>query len=247
MASEVSEKTEAFLWSTKFPDECKQLPYDYLETEEQELVDKCIQHEELTDEEKAHLKQILYNYRPFFEEYNTSKAEKSIESSKNIVKTQSQLLKLIHDPNRYRIDMNYWLNGEKFLLKMRIKPYTDKQYLEGINTQVSLFRDLNREERKLVAKAETKQPMSPEEAKMHQALMDKLKEKAYTEEYALTAINEFLADRIEFIDDTDTCFEENLQFWREVDLNTKTALFNEVRGRLRLNDTFEEELFPPVR
>lgn len=243
----VSEKTEVFLWSTKFPDECRQLPYDYLENDEQKLVDKCINHEELTDEEKSDLKQILYNYRPFFKEYNSDNAEKSIEKSRNVIKTQSQLLEIIHDQNRYRIDMNYWINGEKFLFQMRIRPYTDKQYLEGVGTQMGLFRDLNKEERKIIAKAEAKQPMNPEEAKMHQALMDKLNDKIYSEEFSIRMVNEFLADRMEFIDDVDISFEEKLSFWQEIDLNTKTALFHEIRGRLHLNDTFEEELFPPVR
>lgn len=243
----VSEKTEAFLWSTKFPDECKQLPYDYLEKEEQEVVDKCIQHEELTDEEKSHLKLILKRYRQYFKDYNVEKAEKNYDAQINVIKTQSQLLELIHDKDRYRIDMNYWINGEKFLFQMRIKPYTDKQYLEGVGTQMGLFRDLGKEERKLIAKAETGQPMSPEESKMHRALMDKLNDKIYSEDFSIRMINEFLADRMEFVEDTGLKFEEKLSFWKEIDLNTKTALFHEVRGRLHLNDTFEEELFPPVR
>ena len=143
--------------------------------------------------------------------------------------------------------MNYYINGQKILLQMRIKPYTDKQYLEGIGTQMGLFRDLSRDEKKLVAKVETKQPMTPEEQKMYQALSDKIMEKAYDFDNSLDMINEFLADRIEFINDTEKTFEENLEFWRQIDLNAKTSLFHEVRGRLKLTDTFQEELFPPVR
>ena len=82
---------------------------------------------------------------------------------------------------------------------------------------------------------------------MYQALSDKIMEKAYDFDNSLDMINEFLADRIEFINDTEKTFEENLDFWRQIDLNAKTSLFHEVRGRLKLTDTFQEELFPPVR
>lgn len=240
----VSEQTEKFLWETKFPTECEHLPYDYLTPDEQEVVTKCKNHETLTDQEQAHIKQLLYNYRPFFKEYDTEKLEENMDNTQNIVKTQSQLLEIIHDKSRYRIDMNYYLNGQKYLLQMRIKPYTDKQYLEGVGTQMGLFRDLNKEERKLIAKAETQQPMSSEESKMYKALLDKLNDKAYDLDNNVQVINEFLADRIEFINDTEKTFEENLKFWREIDLNAKTSLFHEVRGRLKLTDTFEEDLFP---
>ena len=236
-----------FLWATKFPDECKQLPFEYLSQEEQELATKCIDKAELTEDEKKQLQQILANYRPFFKKYNSKVAEENVEATRTIVRTQSEFLRLLHDKERYRIDMNYYINGQKILLQMRIKPYTDKQYLEGIGTQMGLFRDLSREEKKLVAKVETKQPMTPEEQKMYQALSDKIMEKAYDFDNSLDMINEFLADRIEFINDTEKTFEENLEFWRQIDLNAKTSLFHEVRGRLKLTDTFQEELFPPVR
>ena len=243
----VSEQTTKFLWDVKFPNECKELPYDYLTEHERILVDKCVNHETLTEQEQKELKQLLHDYRPYFKKYNTEVAEQNIEATQQIVKTQSQLLELIHDKSQYRIDMNYYINGKRFLLQMRIKPYTDKQYLEGMGTQMGLFRDLNRDEKKLIAKAETKQPMSPEEHKMYQALSDKIMEKAYDLDNNLKIINEFLADRIEFVDDPEKTFEENLKFWEQIDLDTKTSLFHEVRGRLKLNDTFTEELFPPVR
>ena len=243
----VSESTERWLWDTKFPDECKQLPINYLEPEEKILAQKCINKEDLTDEEKSKIKKLLQNYRPYFEEYNSTKVVENIESNLNIIKTENELLRLLHDPNRYRIDMNYWINGVKYLLQLRIKPVTDKQYIDTLGTQMGLFKDLKRDEKKLIAKAEMEQPMSPEETKMYQALMDKINEKVYNFEYNVQMVNEFLADRVEFVNTELSSFEERLAFWKEVDINTKTALFSEVRGRLRLSDTFKEELFPPVR
>lgn len=243
----VSDSTEKWLWDKKFPDECQQLPLDYLETEEKALAEKCINKEDLTETEKSQIKQLLYNYRPFFKKYNSDKAVESIENNLNVIKTENELLRLLHDPNRYRIDMNYWLNGVKYVLQLRIKPITEKQHIDTLGTQLGLFKDLKQDEKKLIAKAETQQPMSAEETKMYQALMDKINEKVYNYEYNVQIINEFLASRVEFVNTELNSFEERLSFWKEIDLNTKTALFTEVRGRLRLSDTFQDELFPPVR
>lgn len=243
----VSETTEKFLWDTKYPRECKKLPYDYLEDDEKKLVDKCINKEELTEKEQKDILSLLKDYRGFFEEYDADKLEKNLETSEKIVKTQSELLRLIHDENRYRIDMNYYLNGEKFLLQMRIKPFTDKQYLEAQDNQFGLFDDLNINERKVVSKAQNKQPMSPEETKMYKSIMDKINEKAEDNDFLINVINEFLADRIVFVDDTETSFEDNIKFWQEVDLSTRVSLFHEVRNRLQLTETFREDLFPAVR
>lgn len=243
----VSEKTEKFLWDTKYPRECKKLPYEYLEDDEKELVDKCINKEELNQTEKKSILSLLKDYRGFFKEYDIDKLEESMETSDKIVKTQSELLRLIHDKDRYRIDMNYWINGEKYLLQMRIKPFTDKQYLEAQENQFGIFNDLTMQERKLVSKAEAKQQMSPEETKMYKSIMDKIEKKAEDEEFLIQMVNEFLSDRIEFVDDPETSFENNLKFWAEVDLGTRVSLFHEVRGRLQLNETFREELFPAVR
>jgi len=65
--------------------------------------------------------------------------------------------------------------------------------------------------------------------------------------FLINVINEFLADRIEFVDDTETSFEDNIKFWQEVDLSTRVSLFQEVRNRLQLTETFREDLFPAVR
>ena len=243
----MDEKTEKFLWDTKYPRECKKLPYEYLEEDEKTLVDKCINKEELTEEERKNILSLLNDYRGLFKDYDAEKLEENLEASDKIIKTQSELLRLIHDKDRYRIDMNYWINGEKYLLQMRIKPFTDKQYLEAQEDQFGLFADLNTDERKLVNKGQSKQVMSPEESKMYNHLMDKLNERAEDEEFMIEVVDKFLADRIEFIGEENTSFEENLKFWVEVDLGTRISLFWEVRDRLQLKETFREDLFPAVR
>ena len=54
-----AEKMEKHLLKTQFPKECEELPFDKLDAEEQEVVTKCINHEELSEDEFSLLKMTL--------------------------------------------------------------------------------------------------------------------------------------------------------------------------------------------
>lgn len=241
-----NENMDKHMLKTRFPLECEKLPWEYLEEDEKILAEKCINHEELTTEELAKLKLLLNNYRPFLKKYDIKQAEENIETTENIINTQSQLLELLHDEKRYRIDMYYWLNGKKYLLKLKVKPFTDKQYLEGMGSQLGLFRDLDKDEKILINKANNNETLSPEESKMHQAIMDKIQEKLENNDSQIELMTKFLADRLNFINDEELSFEEKIEFWESIELTYRVSLFNKVRGILQFNDTFEEELFPSV-
>lgn len=242
-----NENIDKHMLKTRFPLECEKLPWEYLEENEKILAEKCINHEELTPEELSNLKLLLKTYRPFLKKYDVKQAEENIETTDNIINTQSQLLELLHDEKRYRIDMNYWMNGKKYILKLKVKPFTDKQYLEGIGSQLGIFRDLNKNEKMLINKANNNETLSPEEEKMHQSILDKINEKLENNESQMEVMTKFLADRIDFVGDVQLSFEEKYEFWKQMELTYRVSLFNKVKGILQFNDTFEEELFPPVR
>lgn len=237
------EDIDKHLLEHTYPLECENLPFDQLGAEEQRLVLKCVEHEDFSEEELKDLKKLLMQYRAVSKKYNIKEVEKNIETQENIIRTQSDLLRLLHDENRFLISMNYWINDKKYLLKMRIKPFTDKQYLEGLGEQLGLFRDLSIDDKKLINKA-NQQQLTPEEAKLHQAIMDRINKKLEESDSQVEMMTKFLADRLNFIDDEELPFEEKYAFWKTVELNYRFALFNKVRSVLHLNDTFEEELFP---
>ena len=56
---------------TRFPEECKRLPLGYLEPSEKELAEKCINHEEFTEEEVEELRELLARYREYFTKYDS--------------------------------------------------------------------------------------------------------------------------------------------------------------------------------
>lgn len=251
MSNELSEKDTQIIdqhqLKTRFVEECKQLPLDYLEPFEKELAEKCINKENFSDEELLKLKQLLSKYRPYFNEYDIPSVEESLEQNLKIIRTSDELLRLLNDPDRFRIDMNYTIGGETFLLKLKIRQLPDSDYISLLDTQTRVFRDLNDSEKRVYAKAANGNAMSPEETNMMNSIQDKINEKVLDYESNAQDITEILARIVDFVDDPEKTYNEKLAFWKQIDLPSRILLFKKIKTRLNISDKTEEELFPTPR
>lgn len=230
----------------RFPEECALLPLEYLTEEQKKLAEKCMSHEELTDVELTALKKLLADYRPYFDEYNVKEVEKNLDDNLKIIKTSDELLRLLNDPNRFRIDMNYTIGGETYRLKLKIKQLPDRDYISLLDTQTRVFRDLNTTEKRVYAKAAMKKKLSPEEANMQKSIQDKINERVVDYEGNAQDITEILARIVDFVDDPEKTYNEKLQFWKQIDLPARILLFNKIKEKLNISDKTEEELFPAL-
>lgn len=238
---------DAKLFKTKYPGECEKLPFEYLEDEERELAEKCINLEELTADEKSKVKALLARYRPFLAKYDVQATEKNMEDNFKIIKTSSDLLRLLHDPNRYRIDMLYRIGNETVKLKIKIKELPDEDYINLINAQSKIFKDLSPAEKKVFTKASNNQILTPEEENMQKAIMDKIQERSMDYTQNAVDITEMLAKVAFLVDDPEKTYEENLAFWNEIDLPSRVLLFTRIREQLNIFDKSVDDLFPDVR
>lgn len=232
---------------TRFREECKRLPLELLEPYEKDVAEKCLNGETLNGLEMAELKEMLGRYRPYLKKYDSVELEENLEQNLKIIKTSDELLRLLHDPNRFRIDMNYTIGNETFLLKLKIKQLPDSDYISLLDTQTRVFRELNDSEKRVYAKASTNQKLSPEEAKMQKHIQDKINEKAVDYESNAQDITEMLARIVDFVDDPEKTYTEKLYFWEQIDLPARILLFNKIKEKLNIGDKTEEELFPTPR
>lgn len=251
MSYELSEKDAQIVdqhqLKTRFIEECKQLPFDYLEPFEKELAEKCINKENFTDEELSQLKKLLSNYRPYFNEYNIPSIEKNVEQNLKVIKTSDELLRLLNDPNRYRIDMNYTVGEETVRLQLKLKQIPDSDYISLLDAQTRIFRNLNDSEKRVFAKASNNQQLTPEEMNMQKQIQDKINEKTLDFTSNAQDITEILAKTVDFVDDPEKPYHEKLAFWKQVDLASRVLLFNKIRQKLNISDKTEEDLFPTIR
>ncbi|WP_407454405.1 hypothetical protein [Methanobrevibacter sp.] len=238
---------DEFLLKTRFPEECKRLPLDYLRPGDKELAEKCINKEELTEDEISDLKKLLADYRGYFKEYDIIKVEENLEDNIKIIETSSQLLRLLDDPNRYRFDMHCKIKGQIFRLKFRLKPLSDNDYMDLLDAQTRVFRDLNKSEKMVFSKITNGIPLSPEEEKMQQSIQDKIVEKLGDVDKNNDEITTFLINHVELVGDAELNETGRMKFWHGMDIGLRVLIYNKCKEIIRIDEDLEVDLFPDVR
>lgn len=231
----------------RFPEECKRLPLDYLRPSDRELAEKCINKEELTEEEVSDLKKLLADYRGLLKKYDVVKVEENIKDNLKIIKTSNELLRLLNDPNRYRIDMIYHIEGQRCLLQLKLKQIPDSDYINLLDAQTRIFKKLNNSEKKVYGKLSRGEVLSEEETNMKKQIQDKIDEITFNYEDNAQQFTEILAKVVDFVDDPEKSYPEKLTFWKSMDLGARILLFTKVKEKLNIGMDIEEDLFPPVR
>lgn len=250
MESTITPEEEKFIdeydLKNRFPEECKRLPVDYLNESEKILVNKCIRQEELTDTEFADLKKLLADYRPFLKRYDPIKIEKNLEENVRTIKSSSELLRLLDNKDRYRFDMHYKINGELLRLQFRVKPVNDTEYIDLLDAQTRIFRDLDDDEKLVYSKLSNEEKLSPEEEKMIQQIQKKVVEKYGDVDKNNDAILNFLIGHVELLDDDSLSRDDREHFWKEMDLGARALIYNKCKEILNIDEQLEVDLFPSI-
>lgn len=230
-----------------FPEEAKRLPLGYLEPDEKILAEKCINGEEFSQEELEQLQILLDKYREYFKKYDSVELEENIDANIKIIETSTQLLDLLDDPNRYRFDMHCRIQGQIFRLAFRLKPLSDNEYLDLLDAQTRVFRDLTKSEKIVFSKATNGVPLSPEEEKMQQSIEDKIVEKLGDVDKNNDVITTFLINHVELVGDADLNKTQRKQFWHKMDIGVRVLIYNKCKEIVRIDEDLEVDLFPDVR
>lgn len=237
---------DEFLLKTRFPEECKRLPLEYLEPNEKIIAEKCINNEKLNEKELHELKQLLADYRPYMNKYDSIQVEQNLDENVRIIKSSRELLSLLNNPDRYRFDMHYKINGELVRFQFRIKPLSDNEYIDLLNVQTRIFRDLNNNEKLVYSKASNQMTLSPEEEKMLKNIENKIIEKIGDVDNNNDMITNFLINHVEFVDDESLTEIEQKSLWTSFDIGTRTLIYNKCKEILKVDEDLEVDLFPVI-
>ena len=246
---EEQKERENFLLRSRFPEECKKLPLDYLDDYEKSIVQKCINQEELNDTELKDLKQLLENYRPFLKQYDVDKVEKNLEDNIRVITSSKELLNLLDNPDRYRFDMHYKIDGQILRLQFKLKPISDSDYMDLLSVQTRVFRELDVDEKVVYSKTLNNIELSPEEEKMQQQINDKIVEIIGNVDDSNERITEFLIKHVDLVDDEDEPLTQELQerLWHKIDMGTRNLIYAKCKEILKIDENLEVELFPAIR
>lgn len=250
MSKEVTADEKDFidkhLLKTQYLTECKQLPLDILEEDEVILVEKCLNQEELNDEELQELKEVLYKYREAMKKLDVANIDESVEKVRKHIKSEKELLALIDElDENYNLQMVYRLkNGEEVILDLIVKPLTDSQTISEMQVHANLFKELNTSERVVWGKVMGGQQIfTEEERKLAEHIAEKYEEKEYDMDTKIAGMREFLARQVEFENTSFKSYNQKLKFWQKIDVQTVIDLYNKVRQMLHLDEEKVESLF----
>ena len=233
----------------RFPEEAKKLPYEYLNDYEKELVDKCINHETLNETDLKNLKKLLNDYRPYLKEYDVDKVEQNLEDNIKVIKSSKELLNLLDNPDRYRFDMHYKIDNQIVRLQFRLKPISDKDYMDLLSVQTRVFRELDNEEKVVYSKTINEIELTSEEKKLQQQINDKIVKLIGNIDESNQRVTDFLIKHVDLVDDDDTALTSEIQekLWHKIDMGTRNLIYAKCKDILKIDEKLEVELFPALR
>ena len=237
---------DEFLLESQYLTECKQLPLDVLDEDEFAVVEKCLNQEDLTDDELTFLKKVLYRYREAMKKLDVANSEENVETVRKHIKSEKELLALIDElEENYKLQMVYCLrNGEEVILDLIVKPLTDSQAISEMQTHANLFKELNTNERVVWSKVMQGQTVyTEEENKLAEHIADKYEEQEYDMEHKTQGMREFLARQVEFENTSFKTYNQKLKFWNKIEVTTVIDLYQKVRKMLHIDEQKTEELF----
>lgn len=250
MSKEVTTEDREFidehLLKTQYLTECKQLPLDILEDDEVVVVEKCLNQEELTDEELSYLKEVLYKYREAMNKLDVANTEENVKTIRKHIKSEKELLALLDEmEENYSLQMVYRLkNGEEVILDLIVKPLTDSQAISEMQAHANLFKELNTNERVVWSKVMQGQTVyTEEEKKLAEHIAEKYEEKEYDMEHKVAGMREFLARQVEFENASFKTYNQKLKFWNRIEVTTIIDLYSKVRTMLHIDEEKMEDLF----
>ena len=235
------------LYETQYLTECKQLPMDILEDDELEIVEKCLNQENLTDNELTFLKKVLARYREPMKKLDIADTTENLEKVRKHIKSEKELLALIDEfEENHNLTMLYKLpNGEEVLLDLIVKPLTDSQAISEMQAHANLFKELKSNERIVWNKVMNGQEIyTKEERKLAEHIASKYEDIEYNMEQKTQGMREFLARQVEFENCSFNTYNQKLKFWNKIDVGTVVDLYNKVRTLLHINEEKVDDLFP---
>lgn len=235
-----TKELERELLKTSFPLECESIPLEALTPEEQDVVQKCMKHQPINDSEFTLLKKVLQNYRPAIQKYKPKETIEQVETVKNLIKTEQDLLNILDKPERRTLHVNLPIDNEIYSMDFEILPLDDSRVVQSLEVQVDLFRDYNEHEKLVYAKAQNGQPVSREEKAIVDKINKEINEKA-GEEYN-RIVDTLLVSQLR-LPNSSMDKSKREEFWSKFPFNPKFAIYMRVQEKLGLTETNTEALF----
>lgn len=238
---EKAAKMEKHLLKTQFPLECQELPLESLNQEELLVVNKCMAHQDLTDDEFTLLKKTLQKYRESINKYKPTETINAMEQTVQIIRTEKDLLDILDDETNKFLKVHLTYNSKVYEMDFEILPIDDSRIVDYMQMNIDLFKDYSKEETELFLKSQNNEELTSEEQAMVEKMTIEINAIAGQEKSKM--VDGFLASQLRLPESSQE-YHERLLFWKKFPFLEKWAIVQKVEDRLGLVERSNEELFP---
>jgi hypothetical protein len=227
-------------------DEAKQIPLDSVEQEEQLLLLKCINEEEMTEQEIDKLEDTLGRFREALRKFEPAETLKNVEENIQLVKSEKEILRLMDESTQTQtLTMHYPLGNNKFVdIPLLVKNEIDAESLDNLQENLGLLADLSQEELETFRDYQNDKVQTREEQIIAKQVEEKIAETSYKNmaDVRTTAIK-FLAKQTRIAEDPESTEQGMIQLYEKMTLGPLLALFREVQERTGITNVDTDNLF----
>ena len=230
---------EQFWVKNQLPKEVETLPYDILTRQEQYIVDKVRNGQELTQEEIDIIKRTRKDYEEPLKKYDANKIIESNRQLEEMIGTEQELLDFVYNQEKPTIIMNLPINGVEKQFTFTVKPLEDSRAVKMLEQHIDIFKDLSDEERKIFDKDARGEDLNEKERRVLEHINEKINENRTLSQ--IEEVTNFLAWQLE--EPRSLTLEQKVDFWHNFNFILRMGLYSRVMGKLGLNEEFNENLF----
>lgn len=231
---------ERSLLDEVFPEEARQIiGVNGLSKYETKLLNKCINHNHINDEEFKDLKRLLNDYRPFLEKYKPAETLEAVDKTKRNIQTEKDFLDMVENADNI-LKINIPFKGEYYPVELEILPLDDSRMINQLSKHVDLFKGMEPEDILLFNDAQQGKELSKEEEAIVEKMNKEINERA--SQNRMEQIDDLLASQTR-LKDSDADYETRLEFWKKFNFQAKFAIYFKVEDTLGLNEDVTNKLF----
>lgn len=216
------------LLQTEWITEAKQIPFEDLTSEEQQIVNKCINRETFTPIELESLEEILARYRTAIREQKPDLVIQNVEDNIELFNDERYLIDLYKQSEKTNtLDYVLTIDTKKVPIRLYIIPVRDSRAVLSLEDNLSFYTDLTEKENDVYTKLEQGLNMTREEAALARSVQKKID--ALTREHTDQVMIEFLAMQTKL--NENSTYESMKEFYTQMPVDDRSALFSLVEEK----------------
>lgn len=217
------------------------VPHEDLTKTQINVLTKCVEKKDLTENQKKELKKILQKYRAILQKIRPKETVEQYNEAVQMMKSEKDFIELMQSDEHKTLIVHLATDEGNLGFEFEVLPLKDSRVVDALEVNIDLFRDYSLDDINTYNKFVKGEEVTEEEAKIIGQMNKKIIERESAEK--IKVMDNFLANQLK-LKGNDSSVEERKQFWELFPFNQKTSVFLRVQDKLGMNEQSNLKLFP---